>query len=221
MVASRLFAVFLLLLADGVVRAEMEVSNATKKILIAGDSWGTDIAGGTVVGLSAFDRKLKEYDCEFDATKIAIAGSTAVQWATSTTLLDVLKLEAKSHDALWITLMGNDALATLPECAASGNTSEACGDLLVQKMTETMGRLLDVVHETNPSIRIVGFGYDVRICSTDPSLSYIRLSPHLSHLLFTYVFSYSTYIGHVWRIGVRNCHEGSFSTVLGKGKRRK
>lgn len=121
---------------------------------------GTDIAGGSIIGASAFQRKLKEHSCDFTVKNIAIAGSTASQWSSGS-YLENLKSAAKEHDYVWITLMGNDALAEMPTCASKGEPAQACGDQLESKMIETMGGILDDVHASAPSARIVGFGYDV------------------------------------------------------------
>ena len=54
---------------------------AVPKILIAGDSWGTDLAGGTDLGHSAFVHALRDkHNCTFKATNIAVPGSLSPDW---------------------------------------------------------------------------------------------------------------------------------------------
>ena len=68
--------------------------------------------------------------------------------------------QAKNHDQIWITLMGNDALAEMPGCASEGKTAAQCGDMLMKNVLARMGTILDGIHEANPSAQVVGFGYD-------------------------------------------------------------
>ena len=49
----------------------------------------------------------------------------------------------------------------LPPCAKSGKTAEECGDVLLANVNKSMGIILDAIHEANPSMRVVGFGYDI------------------------------------------------------------
>lgn len=134
---------------------------ADKSILVIGDSWGTDIAGGSTLGLSAFQRKLKEKGCAFTEKNIAIAGSTAQQWAAA----DKLKSTAaavKNVDYVWITLMGNDALAFGSGCAKRHpDSAPACGDELLAKVSGWMNKIIDNIHDANPDAKVVGFGYDI------------------------------------------------------------
>ena len=52
-------------------------------------------------------------------------------------------------------------LGQLPDCAKSGKSAAQCGDEMVANVMGTMGTILDAVHESNPNIRVVGFGYDI------------------------------------------------------------
>jgi hypothetical protein len=72
-----------------------------------------------------------------------------------------VKKQAKDHDLVWITLMGNDALALMPDCAETGKTAAACGDELMAKCTGWMTTIIEGIHEANPNAKIVGFGYDI------------------------------------------------------------
>ena len=128
-------------------------------ILIAGDSWGTVIAGFSTFGASFFDRKLKEHKCSVGkTTNIAVPGSTADEWSTS--YLKSLVKQAPTHDYLWLTMMGNDALFTTDDCARTGKSAEQCGDELYNTVKPKAVKILDAVHEAAPSIKVVGFGYD-------------------------------------------------------------
>jgi hypothetical protein len=133
----------------------LHAANETR-ILIMGDSWGT-ISPAT----DEFKRELNEHKCPLQGfTNIAIGGTTAQQWAEPKKMLEVKK-QAKDHDLVWVTLMGNDALAVCPDCAKAGKTAEECGDELTVKATGWMTTIIDGIHEANPNAKIVGFGYDI------------------------------------------------------------
>jgi len=137
--------------------ATMAVTSAatTPRLLIAGDSWGSDIAGG-----GFFDRVLRKHQCNFTSTNIAIGGTTTASWAAGRDL-DRLKKEAAVHDYIWITLGGNDAIAEMPACARKGKTAQECGDELMEVEKKNYDVILNAVHDANPAARVVGFGYDV------------------------------------------------------------
>ena len=71
-----------------------------------------------------------------------------------------VKKQAKQHDLVWVTLMGNDALEEMPGCAKQGKTAAECGDVLMTNVLGYMSTILDGIHEANPSAKVVGFGYD-------------------------------------------------------------
>ena len=132
-----------------------------KRILIMGDSWGT-LSPAT----EHFERELKQHNCPLDGfTNIAVGGSTANEWSSASKLKEAAE-QAKSHDHVWITLMGNDARAEMPECAAQGHTAVECGDRLMASMQDKMGKIVDNLHTANPDIQIVGFGYDLMFGGT-------------------------------------------------------
>merc|ERR1712072_277225 len=134
------------------------VNQTGTRILIMGDSWGT-ISPAT----EHFQAELKEHKCPLDGfTNIAVGGTTAAQWAKSGLFgkMNEVKKQAKVHDHIWITLMGNDALAEMPNCASSGKTAVECGDVLMTNVLKDMGTIVDGIHEANPNAKIVGFGYD-------------------------------------------------------------
>lgn len=125
------------------------------RVLILGDSWGT-ISPAT----EHFQAALKEHSCPLDGfTNIAIGGTTAKQWS-GPFMLPRVRAQAKSHDHVWVTLMGNDAMEEMPSCARAGKTAVECGDQMMADALEHMGKILDAIHESNPSAQIVGFGYD-------------------------------------------------------------
>jgi hypothetical protein len=123
-----------------------------------GDSWGT-ISPAT----EHFQAELKEHNCPLDGfTNIAVGGTTAKQWAASGIFgkINEVKQQAKQHDHIWITLMGNDALQDMPGCAQKGKTAAECGDVMMTNALSRMGTILDGIHEANPDAKVVGFGYD-------------------------------------------------------------
>eukprot|EP00518_Triparma_eleuthera_P002453 CAMPEP_0182461312 /NCGR_PEP_ID=MMETSP1319-20130603/5924_1 /TAXON_ID=172717 /ORGANISM="Bolidomonas pacifica, Strain RCC208" /LENGTH=283 /DNA_ID=CAMNT_0024660583 /DNA_START=25 /DNA_END=873 /DNA_ORIENTATION=- len=137
-------------------------TTTTQSILVAGDSWGTVLAGGSAANLSFLSRKLKEHGCPNDVTNIAIPGTTATQWSNADgSYLAALTKAAPKHSHVWITLMGNDALEQMPTCAASGKTSDECGDQLYSDMLAKMGSIVDAVHDANPDAEVVGMGYEM------------------------------------------------------------
>merc|ERR1711972_923643 len=56
--------------------------------------------------------------------------------------------------------MGNDALDKTPDCADEKKTSAECGDQLFAEAVPNMYKIVDAVHEVNPTARVTGFGYD-------------------------------------------------------------
>lgn len=121
-----------------------------------GDSWGS-LSPGT----ANFQRELKEHNCRLNGfTNIAIGGTTASEWAERKKMEEVKK-QVKEHDLVWVTLMGNDAIAVCPSCAAKGKSAQECGDEFVAKMNGYMTTIVDGIHEANSNAKIVGFGYDV------------------------------------------------------------
>lgn len=132
-----------------------------QKILIAGDSWGTDIGGGSIVGESVFSRGLKRHSCPGSVKNIAVAGSTAAQWQDGR-LMSKLQKQVAGKDYVWMTLMGNDALSDCPSCAKNKTKSaEECGDEFIAGVRTRMQTILDGIHAANPQTRVVGFGYDI------------------------------------------------------------
>lgn len=134
---------------------EEAASRNKTRILIIGDSWGT-ISPAT----EHFQKELKEHSCPLDGfTNIAVGGTTAKQWAGWLKMSEVKK-QAKVHDLVWVTLMGNDALEEMPGCASEGKTATECGDLMMTNALGRMSTILDGIHQANPAARVVGFGYD-------------------------------------------------------------
>jgi hypothetical protein len=149
----------LITLAVFVCATEAWGTNANNtRILIMGDSWGT-VSPAT----KYFEKELNEHSCTpgFPGfTNIAVGGTTAKQWA-SPLFMPRVKKQAPSHDLIWITLGGNDALAQCPLCAAEGKSAEECADELIVKATKWIDTILDGIHTANPNAMVVGFGYDI------------------------------------------------------------
>jgi|EP00937_MAST-01D_sp_MAST-1D-sp2_P005069 hypothetical protein len=141
---------------SGVFQLATNSTAGAPRILIMGDSWGT-ISPAT----KYFELELNNHKCPIEGfTNIAIGGTTAKQWSGALKMAKV-KEQAKSHDVIWITLMGNDALAECPGCASSGKTAAECGDSLFASVQKSMTTILDGIHEANPSAKVVGLGYDI------------------------------------------------------------
>ncbi|CAK0802126.1 unnamed protein product [Prorocentrum cordatum] len=142
------------------------------QILVVGDSWAEVTAAGSAVGQSFFQRSLSKYGCKAGVTNIAIDGSTASEWSQGA-LLEILKIGAKSHDYVWISLVGNDALFFLPGCLKK---PAECVDELLAEVTPQMYKIVDAIHEANPNAKVTGFGYDTMFGGIGCSL--------VTHLLF-------------------------------------
>jgi hypothetical protein len=144
---------------DTLSRLAKAKADGHTRILVAGDSWGTVTAVGSALGLSFFERTLEKHSCNATSVSIAVPGTETTDW-DSGLYLDALKLAAKEAEFIWIVLMGNDALDRMPDCASSGKSAKECGDELYALASKNMGKILDEVHEANPSAQVVGFGYD-------------------------------------------------------------
>ena len=143
-------------------KGEAGLSASTKRILVAGDSWGTVVAGGSKFGLSFFARKLKEHKCDSRETSIAVPGSTSTDWIEGGQFHKVLQTALLTKpDYLWMIILGNDALMDMQDCAQDRKkTAAQCGDQLFAKSMKNMGQFVDDVHKASPNTKIVGFGYD-------------------------------------------------------------
>jgi len=141
------------------------IANAPKaeagvpKIMIIGDSWAdvTAIGGNQ----SFFERKLMEHGCKVSSTCLAIPGSTSGMWVNKY-LLDALKVAVATYkpDYVWMTLVGNDALFEMPECAKTGKSASQCADQLTATAVPNIYKIVDAIHEAHPTARVTGFGYD-------------------------------------------------------------
>jgi len=123
-------------------------------ILIAGDSWGT-------FGDKTFREVMQKHSPETNITNIAIGGTTAGVWSNWPEF-GKLKTHAADADYLWLTLGGNDALFNIPSCSQDKNKSaHECADAFMDEVVPKMEKILEAVKDANPSIRVIGFGYDV------------------------------------------------------------
>mmetsp|Transcript_49232 Transcript_49232/g.77856 ORF Transcript_49232/g.77856 Transcript_49232/m.77856 type:complete len:319 (+) Transcript_49232:50-1006(+) len=138
--------------------SERKTDTDAAKILVVGDSWANVV--GTFGPLPSFlERRLTNHSCKAATTSIAIPGTESGDWA-SAAFMSALKLAAKGRDYVFIVLMGNDALDKMPDCADEKKTSAECGDQLFATAVPNMYKIVDAVHEANPTARVVGFGYD-------------------------------------------------------------
>jgi len=152
------------------------------RVLVVGDSWGTVVGAGSAAGLSFFERKLKQHKCPVTSSSIAVPGTMATDWDNGN-YLKMLQEGAKTHDYVWIILMGNDALETMPDCAAQKKTAAQCGDELYASMMVHIGNIVDAVHEANPQAKVVGFGYDTMFGGLGCALVTHELFPQCFGLL--------------------------------------
>eukprot|EP01062_Namystynia_karyoxenos_P070802 TRINITY_DN6619_c0_g1_i3.p1 TRINITY_DN6619_c0_g1~~TRINITY_DN6619_c0_g1_i3.p1 ORF type:complete len:294 (+),score=120.29 TRINITY_DN6619_c0_g1_i3:98-883(+) len=127
---------------------------SAERIVIAGDSWGTE-------GDSAFRSMLSTYKPSATMKNIAIGGTTAEEWVLvhQGALRRAIGTDTTN---LWLTLGGNDAIqGPLPACAAEGKSAAECTDAEVARVEKHVTILLNTVHEANPKTRVLGFGYDI------------------------------------------------------------
>lgn len=125
-----------------------------KKILIAGDSWGT-------FGNKSFYEVMNKHSPDTEIDNIAIGGTTASVWMNFPEF-GRLKTHAASADYLWLTLGGNDALFNIPQCAQDQNkTAQQCADEFMYTIVPRFETIIEGVREANPNIKVVGFGYDM------------------------------------------------------------
>jgi hypothetical protein len=146
------------------------------RILIMGDSWGT-VSPAT----EYFEKELNQHGCPLDGfTNIAVGGTTAKQWAGIFKLGEVRR-QAKDHDIIWITLMGNDALNECPSCASAGKSAAECADELYASVSASMKTIVEAIHEANPAAKVVGFGYDTMFGGLGCSLIQKQIFPQCWH----------------------------------------
>lgn len=125
-----------------------------KKILVAGDSWGTE-------GAKSFRKVMHEHSPDTEIHNIAIAGTTSTNWM-NWPMFGRLKKQAETADYLWLTLGGNDALAIIPGCTGDkSKTAQQCGDEFMDTIVPRFETIIEAVREANPNIKVVGFGYDM------------------------------------------------------------
>eukprot|EP01060_Flectonema_neradi_P031622 TRINITY_DN484_c0_g2_i1.p1 TRINITY_DN484_c0_g2~~TRINITY_DN484_c0_g2_i1.p1 ORF type:complete len:256 (+),score=58.61 TRINITY_DN484_c0_g2_i1:63-830(+) len=144
-------------------------------IVIAGDSWGT-------YGKEPFLDMLKRHNSSLTVDNIAVGGTTTDNWLKGR---DRERFEKAVNESdvkvVWLTLMGNDAQAFLPGCADKGGSTDQCSDELVAMVTKNMQDILNYVkNHTNPSTKVVGFGYDIMGFGDDNGL----LCRHFPGILF-------------------------------------
>ena len=73
---------------------------------------GTVVGAGSAAGLSFFERKLKQHKCPVTSSSIAVPGTMATDWDNGN-YLKMLQEGAKTHDYVWIILMGERVLFLL------------------------------------------------------------------------------------------------------------
>jgi len=146
---------------QGILAAEKErnLDASVSKILVMGDSWASIV--GSFGPLPSFlENTLTEHGCKATTTSIAIPGTESRDWA-SAGFQTAMKLAAKGRDYIFIVLMGNDALDHMPDCAENKTkTAAECGDVLMNASKPNMYKIVDALHEANPTARVVGLGYD-------------------------------------------------------------
>lgn len=140
---------------DEVLNAPSDHPDAPQ-VLVIGDSWADVVAGGSAVGMSFLQGSLRKHGCKAGVRNIAVPGTTASDWAEGD-LLEKLKNGSKSHNYIWISLLGNDALMSTPDCHKQ---PAECGDELFAEVTPHMYKIVDAIHEANPDAKVTGFGYD-------------------------------------------------------------
>lgn len=132
----------------------------TPKVLIIGDSWADVIGVGG--NESFFEKKLNdEKGCGITSKCIAIPGSTSNTWTTKAVLASLtLAVKTYQPNYVWMTLVGNDALDQMPDCAKTGKSESECADQLLGTALPNIYQIVDTIHAAKPDTRVTGFGYD-------------------------------------------------------------
>jgi len=143
---------------DIIARAPVAAAGVPK-VMIIGDSWADVVGMGG--NTSFFEQKLSEHGCPVSSTCLAIPGSTSGMWATDV-FLTALKVAVAAYqpDYVWGTLVGNDALDNMPDCASTGKSEVECADELLATSLPNVMKIVDAVNEAAPHARVTGFGYD-------------------------------------------------------------
>jgi len=156
------------------------------KVMVLGDSWAAVVSVNG--NESFFQRKLVEHGCHVHSVSLAIPGSTSSMWVKPL-LLDALKAAVLAYqpDFVWMTLVGNDALHSMPDCAKTNKSAAQCGDELVGTAVPNIFQIVDAVHSVHPAARVTGFGYDTMFGGLGCSL--------LTHDIFPQCWSRSVPLG--------------------------
>eukprot|EP00995_Heteronema_vittatum_P000420 NODE_1055_length_1081_cov_260.770349_g736_i0.p1 GENE.NODE_1055_length_1081_cov_260.770349_g736_i0~~NODE_1055_length_1081_cov_260.770349_g736_i0.p1 ORF type:complete len:279 (+),score=129.77 NODE_1055_length_1081_cov_260.770349_g736_i0:60-839(+) len=126
------------------------------RILIAGDSWGTE-------GAFPFLEMLRRHNASLGVVNVARGGTTSDNWAGELlpTLLSAIE-NNPDLEVMWFTIGGNDARNRLPICALLGGSSDKCvAELQAHCLANIEGKIMPAVWAKNPKLRVVGFGYDL------------------------------------------------------------
>ena len=127
------------------------------KVMIIGDSWADVVGVGG--NQSFFERKLVEHGCHVHSTCLAIPGSTSGLWVKKPVLAALIAaVAAYQPDYVWMTLVGNDALESMPDCAKTGKSAEQCADQLIDTAVPNAFKIVDAIHKGHPAARVTGFG---------------------------------------------------------------
>jgi len=143
----------------GMLAKTPKVPAGTPKVMVIGDSWADVVAMNG--NESFFERKLSEHGCKVSSLCLAIPGSTSNDWVKPL-WLRALKVAVALYrpDYVWMTLVGNDALDSMPACAKTGKSESACADELIGTAVPNVFKIVDTIHEAHPAAKVTGFGYD-------------------------------------------------------------
>ena len=70
----------------------------------------------------------------------------------------IAAVAAYQPDYVWMTLVGNDALESMPDCAKTGKSAEQCADQLIGTAVPNAFKIVDAIHKGYPAARVTGFG---------------------------------------------------------------
>lgn len=132
-------------------------------VVIAGDSWGSE-------GVSEFKDVLKSKSSNSTVASIAVSGTTAAQWSQNKYIQKLAGAIGPDTTHVWLTVGGNDAIdGPLGDCQSKqGRSAEDCTTEMLALIRGNVTATIDAIHKDSPTVRVLGFGYDIMGMSKEP-----------------------------------------------------
>ena len=128
---------------------------SAERVVVLGDSWGA-------LAEDAFRTLLVKEQSELIEDNIAVQGTTTVDWVTTEYINRMTEAVSRPGVRLvWVSLMGNDVIASFASCHAQNVTLGECILQTKELVIPNMRLLFAKIRQTAPEVDIVGFGYDI------------------------------------------------------------